>query len=232
MVLDGLFNALGFNADIALCDGGAAVLQEPLYQGNIISVLFVNLRGVPFAEAVGADAVIAQVVADYAELLLHGSFCEREYPISEPDAVPETVVFYVLLDDERDSKHTPFAGLLFNDLQAVTVTVPDNITRAKSEYIADAQAQVALQHQGGGDALVWAASAEAFFHCLDDLFVLLCGERDRLLVHGLLLKSSYLSAGKVLIIVDASSFGRDYWFLVFVFVELYEQICMTGFTVI
>ena len=154
------------------------------------------MRWVPFAEAVGADTVIAQIVADYAELLLHGSFCEREYPICVPDVMPETIVFYVLLDDERDSKNTSLAGLLFNNLQAITVTVPDNITGAKTENIADAQAQVALQHQGSGDAFIWAASAEAVFHCLDDLFILLCGERGCLFVHGLLLKSSYLLTGK------------------------------------
>ena len=64
MILNCVLNSLWLNADIPLCCGGAAVLQQSLNQDDVLAVVFVNLRGIPLAEAVGADALIAQVVAD------------------------------------------------------------------------------------------------------------------------------------------------------------------------
>ena len=57
MVLDGCFDSLGFDANVTLCDGGGTVLQESLDKSNVIPAGFVNLGGVPFTEAVGADAL-------------------------------------------------------------------------------------------------------------------------------------------------------------------------------
>ena len=59
MILNGLLDSLGFYADIPLRGGGAAVLQQSLNQDNVIAVGLVDLCGVPFAEAVGADTLEA-----------------------------------------------------------------------------------------------------------------------------------------------------------------------------
>ena len=45
-------NPLWLNTNIPLCDRCAAMLQQPLHQRNIISVGFINLRGVPPVKAV------------------------------------------------------------------------------------------------------------------------------------------------------------------------------------
>ena len=58
MPLNGLFNSLRLDADIVLSGLCAAVLQEPLDKGNVAAVVLVDLRGVPLAIAVGADALI------------------------------------------------------------------------------------------------------------------------------------------------------------------------------
>lgn len=42
-------------------------------QGDIVVAVLVNLCGVELAEAMGADAFIAQVVTDQLQLLLDGS---------------------------------------------------------------------------------------------------------------------------------------------------------------
>ena len=70
MSLNRPFNPLRLNADITLRHGGGAVLQKALDQGNVISVCLVNLRRIPLAEAVGADALIAQVITGDGKLLL------------------------------------------------------------------------------------------------------------------------------------------------------------------
>ena len=59
MSFDCLLYPLRLNPYIPLRHGGGAVLQEPLDKGDIESAVFVNLRCIPLAEAVGADALIA-----------------------------------------------------------------------------------------------------------------------------------------------------------------------------
>ena len=49
------------------------MLQELLHQGNVIVAVLVNLCGVKLAEAMGADACIAQVVTNQLLLLLDSS---------------------------------------------------------------------------------------------------------------------------------------------------------------
>ena len=74
MILNSLFDSLWFNADVTLCGGGTAVLQEPLDKGDVIAVRLVDLRCVPLAKTVGADSIETQIVTDNRQLLLNCSF--------------------------------------------------------------------------------------------------------------------------------------------------------------
>ena len=64
MILNRLFDPLWLDADVTLRGGGTAVLQEPLDKGDVIAVGLVDLRCVPFAKTVSADALVTQIVAD------------------------------------------------------------------------------------------------------------------------------------------------------------------------
>jgi len=70
MVLNRLFDLLRFDANVPLCSACAAMLKEPLYKCYIVAVGIVNLRCVPLTEAVGADPLETQVIADNMQLLL------------------------------------------------------------------------------------------------------------------------------------------------------------------
>ena len=74
MILNRLFNSLWLDADVTLCGGSTAVLQEPLDKGNVIAVRLVDLRCVPLAKTVGADSLETQIVTDDCQLLLNCSF--------------------------------------------------------------------------------------------------------------------------------------------------------------
>ena len=139
MPLDGRFNSLRLDADVTLSDGGGAVLQEPLDKGDIITIVLVNLRGIPLAEAVSADALEPQIAADDGKLLLHRSFCDREEEIVGADAVAQTVILDILLNQERDGEDSALPGFLLHDFQTVAVAVPDNIAKPQFQYIADTQ---------------------------------------------------------------------------------------------
>ena len=89
MILYRLFNPLWLDADIALGGGGGAVLQQALDKGDIITIILVNLRGIPLTEAVGADTLIAQIVAYNPKLFLYCPFCDWENQVIAPDAAAQ-----------------------------------------------------------------------------------------------------------------------------------------------
>ena len=82
MTFNGFLNPLRFNANVPLCGFSGAVLQKPLHQGNVTPIGFVDFRCIPFPEAVGSDALIAQVIEDNRQLLLDGSFCQGKDSVS------------------------------------------------------------------------------------------------------------------------------------------------------
>ena len=100
MSFNGLFYPLRLNADVSLCYGGAAVLQEALHKGNVIAVVPVNLRCVPFPKAMGADSLIAQVITDAGEDLLHFPCRDGKQKGGPPDPVPQAIVLHVLINHE------------------------------------------------------------------------------------------------------------------------------------
>ena len=85
MVLDSLLYPLRLNANIPL-RGSAAVLQQPLHKSNIVTVILVNLRCVPLAEAVSAYVGIVKIITDDCKLLLDCSFRDRENAFRAPQA--------------------------------------------------------------------------------------------------------------------------------------------------
>ena len=187
MVLNCLLYPMRFNANVPLCGSSAAMLQEPLYKGNIISAVLVDLCGIPFSEAVGADILIAQIVADDPKLLLNHSLCDRKDGIHPPNAIAQAVVLDVLIEYQWNSEDPALAGFLLHDLQPVTVAIPDDIAQSEFQDVADPKPQVALQNQGRGDAIIGSAAGKAFPHGLDDLLVLICSQCFCFLVHDSLL---------------------------------------------
>ena len=131
MSLNRLIDPLWLNADVALCYCGGAVLQKPL------NICLVNLCRIPFAEAVGADPLEAKVIAYNSELLLNRPFRNRKHAVIALDAIAQTVVLNVLLDDQRDGEDAALPCLLFNDLQAVAVSVHHDVRGTEAENVAD-----------------------------------------------------------------------------------------------
>ena len=64
-----LFHLLITHADVAPGDHRTAVLQKPLDKHDVVSVVVVDACGVPLAEAVGADVLIAKVIAHQLDTL-------------------------------------------------------------------------------------------------------------------------------------------------------------------
>ena len=129
MILNRLFDPLWLDADVTLRGGGTAVLQKPLHQGDVIAIGLVDLRCVPFAKTVGTNAIVSQVVTDNRQLLLDGPLGYGEDQFVPADAIAKTVIFNVLLYYKGNGKASAFSCFLFDNLQSVTVAIPDNVTK-------------------------------------------------------------------------------------------------------
>ena len=137
MLLNRLLNSLWLDADVTLCGSGTAMLQKPLNKGHVIAICLVDLRCIPFAKTVGADALVTQIVADDPQLFLNCSFCNWENGFRFGDAVSQTVIFDVLLNDKGNCKDSAFAGLLLHHFQTEAIAVPYYVAKPEFENVAD-----------------------------------------------------------------------------------------------
>ena len=162
------------------------MLQQPLHQRDVVIVFVVDLRCIPLAETVGADPFQIQIVAHDFQLLLDGSFSDREDQIVPADAISQAVVFDILLNQERNSEYSALPCLLLHHFQTEAVSILYDIARPQFDDIADPQAQVSLQYQRSGNAVIGAATAEPLPHGLNDFFILSGCQCLCFLVHSVL----------------------------------------------
>lgn len=85
----------------------------------------------------GADALIAQVIADSRKDLLHLSRGDREDQVGALDAVAQAVILYVLLNHERDREDALFACLLLHDGETEPSAIVHDIAGTELHDIAD-----------------------------------------------------------------------------------------------
>ena len=104
MILYRGFEFLLLDPDVTLSDCRAAVLQELLYQRHVIAVCHVDLRGEEFPEAVGADALVSEEIADKFQMLLDLPLREWEKRLVLPDAVVLAIDPDPLVQGERDGE--------------------------------------------------------------------------------------------------------------------------------
>ena len=77
MILYRGFELLLLDPDVALGDCSAAVLQELLDQGHVVAVCLIDLGSEVFPEAVGADALVPEEIADKFQMLLNLTLREK-----------------------------------------------------------------------------------------------------------------------------------------------------------
>ena len=118
-----------------------------LHQGDIITIVLVDLCSVEFAEAVRADPFISQVVASHFQNGLHRAFTDRENPIFLTDPISQAVIFNVLVNGEGDCEGSGLTRLLLLNVQPVSVTVFNNVGQAQLQDVTDPEPKISFQHQ-------------------------------------------------------------------------------------
>ena len=135
MVLNGLLHFPWLYPDVSLGHSSAAVLQELLHQRDIIAIVPIDLGGIVFSEAVGADALEFQIVAHQLQLFLHCSFRHRENHGVVGDAVVDAVAANELIEGQGYGKGSGFPGLLLGDRQTIPVPIMDDIAQPQFDDI-------------------------------------------------------------------------------------------------
>lgn len=184
MVFNGLFYFPLLDADIALCDGGGAVLQKVLDEDDVVIVRPVDLRCVPLAERMGADAVIAEPVTDFAQMLLYLRRGERNNDSVRCNMMVDAIDAQELIERQRDSEGSGFSGFLLRDRQAVAFPVLNDIRKTQLDNVRHTDSKVPFQHERQRHPLIRAAAGEAILGGLYDLFVLFRRECNGAFVHG------------------------------------------------
>lgn len=172
MFLQRFFHFPTRDADVSLCHGDGAVLQQLLHQGDIVIVILVDLGCEEFPERMGADILIAQIVRHLLQMFLDGARRDREHKIILADVVFEAVDLHKLIDHERHRERPLLLGLCLHDIQAVSGAILDDVAQAQAENVLYAEPKVRLQHQACRDPVVWPESRSSLPHGSYDLLIL------------------------------------------------------------
>lgn len=131
MSLDGLLHLPGLDADVPLGDGGTAVLEELLHQGDIVMAVLIDFGGVVLPKTVGTDIPVTQVVADRFQMPLDGPLCHWKNSLLLRNAMVQAVAPDELIEGQRYREHPGLPGFLLCDGQAVALPVLDNVGEAE-----------------------------------------------------------------------------------------------------
>ena len=143
----------------------------------------------------GADALIAQIIADASKDFLHFPCRDGEDQLRVLDPIPQAVILDVLLNHERDCEDALLPRLLLHDGETEPSAIIHDIAGAELHDIADPQPQVAFQYESRCHPLIGTEKAAALLHGRDHRLVLLCGQSRRFLVHDTL-QIRFCAAGK------------------------------------
>jgi len=99
------------------------VLQELLYEGNVVVAVLVDFRSVELAEAMGTDAGDVQIITDQLQLLLDSTGGHRENESIWRNVMVEAVAADELIQGKGDSERSGLSGFLFCDRKAVALSV-------------------------------------------------------------------------------------------------------------
>lgn len=182
-----LFDTLRFNANVPLGCRRRRVLQKPLNQSNVFAVLIIDTGGKEFAKGVGADVFIPrpQIVAHHGQVVLDRPLGDREDHIIGPNLVFDAVALQIGVEFHRDGKGPFLFGLLLNEVQPIPSAIPDDVAEGQlTGDVGDPHTQVCLHYQRSRDSRIGPVIQKSFLDRLDDLDILLGGERHRPFVHS------------------------------------------------
>ena len=102
----------------------------------------VDVRGVPLAEAVGADVLITEVVTDGLQILLYRPLRNREESLRGFNAVLRCVLAEVIVDALGDGERPFLPGLRFHNVEPVPTTITDEVGESETQNVTYTHSEV------------------------------------------------------------------------------------------
>ena len=171
-----LFHLLITHADVAPGDGWAGVLQKPLDKHDVMPVVVVDASGVPLAETVCADVLVAKMVTSGFQMPLHLANRDREQRRVCVDVVFPSVVGEELVDLSGDGEPSLLPRLLLGHIQSVSLAVFHNVGQFEPQNVSNTHPQIGLGGEDRRYPFVGAATLKAAQKRLDDGAVLGIGK--------------------------------------------------------
>ena len=167
-----LFHLLIAHADVAPGDGWAGVLQKPLDKHDVMSVVVVNARCIPLAEAVCADVLIAQMLTHQLEVVLDLAYRDGEQKGAVRNPVRVCIGSQEAVDLIWDSELAALARLLLHHVQAVSAAVLHDVGHMQAQNVSHAHPKIRLGCEDRRHSGIRAAIPKASQKGLDDVAVL------------------------------------------------------------
>ena len=120
------------------------MLQEPLYQYDVVTVGVVNACGVPLAEAVGADVLIAKMIAHKLEVVLDLANAYGEQKGVVRNLVRVCILPEKAVDFIRNGELSLLPGLLLGDVQSPAVAITEEVCHVETQDVSNAHPQIRL----------------------------------------------------------------------------------------
>ena len=117
-------------------------MKKLLDKGDIVPAILVNLRGIKFTKAVRADAVIAKVVTDELQVLLHGTFRQGEDNALRWNPVVEAVAADELIQRQGNGECPRLFRFLLHNGKTVTLSVLYDVGKSQMDDVGDTQAKI------------------------------------------------------------------------------------------
>ena len=108
----------------------------------IVPAVLVNLRGIKFTKAVRADAVIAKVVTDELQVLLHGALRQGEDDALRWNPVVEAVAADELIQRQGNGECPCLFRFLLHNGKTVTLSVLYDVGKSQMDNVRDTQAKI------------------------------------------------------------------------------------------
>lgn len=206
MVVDGGFHFLIADTDVTPGDVGGRVLEKVLNEDDIVARLVVDVRGVPLSETVGADVLIAEIVADELEVVLNLPNRDGEQKVSVGQLVTLCVVAKEIVNRFGNSECAPLPGFLLHGVQPPTVAVPNDVCHPHAQNVAHPHTEVRFSHEDRGNSWVRPELRGTVQKSADDGVVLNVRQRYHILHPSLLLGACARSARLLFIILVCHPF--------------------------
>ena len=138
-----------------------------------MTVLFINIGRVPFPKAMCADIRITKCIAYSFKMFLYSAYGDREHALIGRNVMFSTISAEEVIHSIGNGKRSLFPGLFLNNVESVSVSIPNDIIQFQLEDIANAHSKICFCGKNSRYAGIGAERAVPGADCANESSVLI-----------------------------------------------------------